>query len=202
MRLAVFGGTFDPPHNGHLALCLYARELLDIDRLVISVSNNPLKETPLSADRDRVKMAELLAETINSTGRIAEVCSWEVNRGQPSYTIDLIAYLEEVYSCRDIILLLGEDNYRNFRQWKFWEELIRRCNFVVFGRAADSAEAAEAAGLESSEKEKFRSIDFNLPLSSTEIRERIASGNDCSDQIPSPIWRYIATEGLYRKAEQ
>ncbi len=202
MRLAVFGGTFDPPHNGHLALCLYARELLHRDRLVISVSNNPLKEAPRSADRDRVKMAELLAETINSTGPVVEVCSWEVNRGQPSYTIDLIAYLEEIYTSMDITLLIGEDNYRNFRQWKSWEELIRRCNFVVFGRADDSAEAAKAAGIEDRQEEKFRHIDFNLPLSSTEIRERIASGDDCSDRIPSPIWRYIVTEGLYRRAKQ
>jgi nicotinate-nucleotide adenylyltransferase len=201
VRLAVFGGTFDPPHNGHLALCLYARELLPIDRLVISVSNNPLKETPSAADRDRVNMAELLAETINSTGRIAEVCSWEVNRGQPSYTIDLIDYLEDLYSCRDISLLVGEDNYRNFQQWKSWEELIRRCNFVVFGRADDSTEFSEAAGLEESQKQKFRHIDFSLPLSSTEIRERIASGDDSADQIPSSIRHYIAAEGLYRRVK-
>lgn len=198
MRLAVFGGTFDPPHNGHLALCLYARELLPMDRLVISVSNNPLKEIPRSTDRDRVKMAELLAETINGTGRIAEVCNWEVNRGQPSYTIDLIAYLEELYSCRNITFLVGEDNYRSFQQWKSWEELIRHLNFVVFGRSADSDEASEAAGLESSQEQKFRHIDFNLPLSSTEIRERIASGDNCADQIPSPIWQYIVENRLYQ----
>lgn len=202
MRLAVFGGTFDPPHNGHLALCLYARELLQIDRLVISVSNNPLKEPPQSADRDRVKMADFLAETINSTGPIVEVCNWEVNRGQPSYTIDLVAYLEEIYSSHDITLLVGEDNYRNFRQWRSWEELIRRCNFVVFGRAANSAETLKAASLENLQEQKFCHVDFNLPLSSTEIRERITSGQDCSNQIPSTIWRYILEEGLYRKVKQ
>lgn len=198
MRLAVFGGTFDPPHNGHLALCLYARELLPIDRLVISVSNNPLKETPSSSDRDRVNMAELLAETVNSTGRIAEVCSWEVNRGQPSYTIDLIAYLEELYSCRDITLLVGEDNYRNFQQWKSWEELIRRCNFVVFGRDADTEDAFSAAGLTNEQEQKFSHVDFNLPLCSTDIRERIASGDLCPDQIPSPIRQYITENLLYQ----
>ena len=198
MRLAVFGGTFDPPHNGHLALCLYARELLDIDRLVISVSNNPLKEAPCSSDRDRVNMAGLLADTINCTGNTAEVCSWEVNRGQASYTIDLITYIEEVYSCRDITLLIGEDNYRALRQWKSWEELLRRCNFVVFGRAADESAESDVAGLESLHRDKFFRIDFSLPLSSTEIRERIVSGEDCSDLMPSPIWRYIVEEGLYQ----
>lgn len=198
MRLAVFGGTFDPPHNGHLALCLYARELLDIDRLVVSVSNNPLKEAPCSSDRDRVNMAGLLADTINCTGNTAEVCSWEVNRGQASYTIDLITYIEEVYSCRDITLLIGEDNYRALRQWKSWEELLRRCNFVVFGRAADESAESDVAGLDSLHRDKFFRIDFSLPLSSTEIRERIVSGEDCSDLMPSPIWRYIVEEGLYQ----
>ena len=200
MRLAVFGGTFDPPHNGHLALCLYARELLRIDRLVISVSNNPLKDSPHSADRDRVKMAELLAETINRTGTIAEVCNWEIHRGHPSYTIDLVAYLEEIYSFPDITLLIGEDNYREFRQWRSWEELVRRCTIVIFGRAADENAESDVAGLESLHKDKFFRIDFNLSLSSTEIRQRIVSGEDCSGLMPSAIWRYIVEEGLYREA--
>ncbi|UZJ41385.1 nicotinate (nicotinamide) nucleotide adenylyltransferase [Prosthecochloris sp. SCSIO W1101] len=198
MQLAVFGGTFDPPHNGHLALCLYARELLPINRLVISVSNNPLKESPQSTDRDRVRMAGLLAETVNRTGAIAEVCSWEVDRAYPSYTIDLVTYLEEIYSSPNITLLIGEDNYRNFRHWKSWEELIRRCNIVVFSRES----AAEEASLEKLHEQKFHRIDFNLPLSSTDIRDRIASGEDCSQQVPASIWRYIVEEGLYRSTEQ
>ncbi|PWW81233.1 nicotinate (nicotinamide) nucleotide adenylyltransferase [Prosthecochloris marina] len=198
MQLAVFGGTFDPPHNGHLALCLYARELLPINRLVISVSNNPLKESPQSTDRDRVRMAGLLAETVNRTGAIAEVCSWEVDRAYPSYTIDLVTYLEEIYSSPNITLLIGEDNYRNFRHWKSWEELIRRCNIVVFARES----AAEEASLEKLHEQKFHRINFNLPLSSTDIRDRIASGEDCSQQVPSSIWRYIVEEGLYRSTEQ
>lgn len=200
MQLAVFGGTFDPPHNGHLALCLYARELLRIGRLVISVSNNPLKDILLSADRDRVMMAELLAETINRTGTIAEVCSWEIHRGHPSYTIDLVAYLEEVYSSPDITLLIGEDNYRGFRQWKSWEELIRRCTIVVFGRKAEAGEEPGSAGLEKLHEKKFRRVDFSFPFSSTEIRQCITSGEDCSGQMPASIWQYIVEEGLYREA--
>lgn len=200
MRLAVFGGTFSPPHNGHLALCLYARELLHVDRLVVSVSNSPLKDAPGLSDRSRVRMAELLAEEVNKTGVVAEVCNWEINRGRPSYTIDLIAYLEEIYSSPDITLLIGEDNYLNFRQWKSWEELIRRCTIVVFGREANEGEGADTAGLESLHKKKFQRIDFNLPLSSTAIRQGIMSGEDCSRQMPSSIWQYIVEEGLYREA--
>ncbi len=197
MRLAVFGGAFDPPHNAHLALCLYARELLPVDRLIISVSNNPLKEPARSTDRDRVKMADLLAETVNATGSFAEACCWEVSRGQPSYTIDLVNYLEEVYSCREIILLIGEDNYRLITKWKSWEELVERCSFVVFGRSEEECSADAAAILDEEQRQKFRHVDFNLSLSSTGIRERIASGKDCSSLIPSSIREYIVKEGLY-----
>ncbi|NEX14192.1 MAG: nicotinate (nicotinamide) nucleotide adenylyltransferase [Prosthecochloris sp.] len=198
MRLAVFGGSFDPPHNGHLALCLYARELLEVDRLVISVSNNPLKDTPQAADRDRVKMAELLAETINRTGAFAEVSSWEVNRGNPVYTIDLMEYLEEIYSTSDLSLLIGEDNFLNFRQWKSWEELIRRYSIIVFGRNADDGASVDSAISERLHDQSFRRIDLNLPLSSTEIRKRLASGDDCSAEIPSPVWQYIVENQLYQ----
>ncbi|MBL6956522.1 MAG: nicotinate (nicotinamide) nucleotide adenylyltransferase [Chlorobium phaeobacteroides] len=198
MRLAVFGGSFDPPHNGHLALCLYARELLQVDRLVISASNNPLKDAPQAADRDRVKMAELLAETINRTGAFAEVSSWEANRGHPVYTIDLMEYLEEIYSTSDLTLLIGEDNFLNFRQWKSWEELIRRYSIIVFGRKADDGASDDSAISERLHDQSFRHIDLNLPLSSTEIRKRLASGDDCSAEIPSPIWQYIVENQLYQ----
>ncbi len=200
MRLAVFGGSFDPPHNGHLALCLYARELLRVDRLVISASNNPLKDTPQAADRDRVKMVELLAETINRTGAFVDVSSWEANRGHPVYTIDLMEYLEEIYSTSDLTLLIGEDNFLNFRQWKSWEELTRRYSIIVFGRKGDEGASVDTAGDEHLFDKRFGHIDLNLPLSSTELRNRIASGDDCSAEIPSSIWQYIVEEGLYRDA--
>lgn len=195
MRLALFGGTFDPPHNGHLALCLYARELLRLDRLIISVSNNPLKDVRTTSGADRLAMAGLFARTINGTGRVAEVSDWELSREGPSYTIDHVVSLEERYGLEDLFLLIGEDNYRDFHLWKSWEDLARRCTVVVFGRSEDSSGTGEVADRP---EHGFRVVRFRFPLSSTGVRDRLLSGSDCSGLIPSSILDYIHSNDLYR----
>ncbi len=195
MRLALLGGTFDPPHNGHLALCLYARELLRLDRLIISVSNNPLKDLRTTSGADRLAMAGLLARIINNTGRVAEVTDWELSREGLSYTIDHVVSIEERYGPGDLFLLIGEDNYRNFHLWKSWEELARRCTVVVFGRSDGSSGSEEGADRP---EHGFRVVRFKFPLSSTEVRDRLRSGSDCSGLIPSSILDYIHSNDLYR----
>ena len=97
MHLAVFGGSFDPPHNGHLALALFAREILAIDRIIISASNNPLKLNRLESDGHRKRMAMLLSSEINSTGACSEVSGWELQKKEPSYTVDLLLHLHHRY---------------------------------------------------------------------------------------------------------
>ena len=124
MHLAVFGATFDPPHNGHLALCLFARELLDIDRLIVSVSNNPFKQNRAAADVHRMRMAELLSREINLTGVCSEVSGWELEKKQPSYTVDLLRYLHLLYPADKLTLLVGEDSFREFSSWKESERLF------------------------------------------------------------------------------
>lgn len=197
MQLALFGGTFDPPHNGHLALCLYAREMLGIEKLVISVSNNPLKDARSAPDTDRFAMAGLLARIVNQTGEVAEASDRELLQRGPSYTIDHVAYLEQRYDLGDMFLLIGEDNYRDFRLWKSWEELARKCTVVVFGRQGGSPDD-EADGDNPLAQHGFRVVRFDFPHSSTEIRGRLLAGEDCRGLIPSPILDYIHDRGLYR----
>ncbi len=196
MQLALFGGTFDPPHNGHLALCLYAREILDIEKLVVSVSNNPLKDAGSASDADRIAMARLLAGIVNLTGAVAEASDRELLQQGPSYTIDHVAYLEQRYGLGDMFLLIGEDNYRDFRLWKSWEELALKCTVVVFGRQGGSQ--GEEDGGEEPPEHGFRVIRFEFPHSSTEIRRRLLAGEDCRGLIPSSILDYIDHHGLYR----
>ena len=197
MHLAVFGATFDPPHNGHLALCLFARELLGIDRLIISVSNNPFKKNRAAADVHRMRMADLLSREINHTGVCSEVSGWELEKKQPSYTVDLLRYLHDLYPTDKLMLLVGEDSFREFSQWKECEQLFSLCDIVVFGRATTGQGALSHEAMQLRESVRF--INFDYPVSSTVTRDLVAAGLSISRLVPSSVHRYITEQGLYRR---
>lgn len=199
MRLALFGGSFDPPHNAHLALCLYARELLKLDRLMISVSRNPFKEGFAASDAERLHMAGLLVQEINRTGNEAVLCDTELRRSPaPSYTIDLVRELTLDYPGAELYLLVGEDNARGFRQWKHWQELLDTCRVVVFRRGGQHGDDSEAdtedllAGV--------RVVRFDFSISSTMIRQYLSAGGVCDRLLPQSIAQYIRQQGLYISA--
>ncbi len=195
MLLGVYGGSFDPPHNGHLALCLLARELLQLDRIIISVSNNPFKHGRGASDSDRKHMAELLAAEINLTGLSSEVCGWELEKRSPSYTVDLLRYIHALYPGQHITLLLGEDSYRELPLWKEPGAVMDLCEIAVFGREHRST--ANVVNLRP-DAGTVRFIAFDLPVSSTEIRELVAQGEPLEEMVPSSIMHYISGRGLYR----
>ncbi len=195
VHLAVFGGTFDPPHNGHLALCLYARELLEIDRILISVSNNPFKQHRSVSDEHRKRMAECLTAEINLTGPGCQVSGWELEKQQPSYTVDLLNYVRQLYPHDSVTLLVGEDSFREFHSWKDYEKLSSLCDIAVFRRTSVEGGAPPPDSL--LQKVSIKVIDFAYEVSSTEIRELISAGQSVSKFIPPRVNRYIREHGLY-----
>ncbi|MCF8382180.1 MAG: nicotinate (nicotinamide) nucleotide adenylyltransferase [Chlorobium sp.] len=196
MHLALYGGSFDPPHNGHLALCLFASELLRVDRLIISVSNNPFKGRYLAADVHRKGMAQLLAGELSRVGISAEVSGWELEKRQPSFTIDLIRYVRSVYPLDSLTLLIGEDSFREITSWKSWQTLFSLCRVAVFRRSS----AQEPLPPEVFPPDSIRFIDFDCPISSTIVRQAVVAGLPVAGLLPSSIRHYIAEHGLYRTA--
>ena len=193
MHIGVFGGSFDPPHNGHLALSLFARELLDIDRLIISVSNNPFKLNHSVADFHRARMTELLAQEINHTGVCCEANQWELQKQQPSYTIDLMRHINASYPYDKLTLLIGEDNFTEFPLWKEPEALVALCDIVVFRRVLIDGTPRGA-----DENAAVRFINYHYPVSSTDVRVLAASGKSLSRLVPPSINRYIVERSLYQ----
>ena len=200
MHLAVYGGTFDPPHNGHLALCLFARELLAIDKLIISVSNSPLKQNREADDVHRMHMAELISTEINRTGSSCEVSRWELEKQQPSYTVDLLRYLHACFPHDRLTLLVGEDSFREFSSWKEYKKLFVLCDVVVFRRS--STAMSRFPGFPPDDlhsREATRFIDFAYPVSSTEVRELECAGTSISRLVPASVHRYITRHALYHR---
>ncbi len=196
MHLAVFGASFDPPHNGHLALSLFARELLALDRIVISVSNNPFKQKRGTTDLHRLCMAKLLSREINRTGVCSEVSGWELEKKQPSYTVDFLRHLRNFYPTDKLTLLVGEDSFRQFSLWKEPDVLFSLCDIAVFSRASTRQDAHLSAIMQ--QRWTIKLVDFSSPLSSTLVRDCVAAGAPFSRLVPPSVYRYIIEHALYR----
>jgi nicotinate-nucleotide adenylyltransferase len=194
VRTAVFGASFDPPHNGHLALCLYARELAGVDRLIISVSKNPFKAPADASDDDRAAMTRLLAAEINAAGTFAELSAWELRQLGPSYTIDLLRHVAALHPGDDLVLLVGEDSYRQMPQWRESQEIAKLCDIAVFGRSGGELAAASCGET----LPPATLFDFDMPVSATEVRRLAAAGQPVTHLVPPTIAAYIASHGLYR----
>jgi len=139
-------------------------------------------------------MAKLLIDELNSTGRFAETSTWEMEQPGPSYTVDLLHQLSALYPDDELLLLVGEDSYRQMGQWKAASEIPRLCQIVYFGREGYEDCRHEATSLDL----PVRRIDFDMPVSATEIRRLVASGQPVSRLVPPSITHYIAEHGLYR----
>ncbi|MGC8774897.1 MAG: nicotinate (nicotinamide) nucleotide adenylyltransferase [Chlorobaculum sp.] len=194
MRTAVFGGSFDPPHNGHLALCLYARELAGVDRLIVSVSKNPFKAPADASDDDRAAMARLLVAEINTAGKFAEMSDWELQQPGPSYTIDLLRHVAALHPGDDLVLLVGEDSYQQMPQWRESPAITKHCDIAVFGRSRGELATRSYGGT----LPTAMLFDFDMPVSATEVRRLAAAGQQVSHLVPQSIAAYIESHGLYR----
>jgi nicotinate-nucleotide adenylyltransferase len=194
VKTAVFGGSFDPPHNGHLALCLFARELAGLDRLTVSVSKNPFKAPADASDDDRATMARLFVAELNTAGKFAEMSDWELQQPGPSYTIDLLRHVAALHQGDDLVLLVGEDSYRQIPQWRESQAITKLCDIAVFGRSGAKLAAASCGGI----LPTAMLFDFDMPVSATEVRRLAAAGQPVSHLVPQSIAAYIESHSLYR----
>lgn len=193
MRVGVFGGSFDPPHSGHLAMCRSARAHLLLDRLIISVSRNPFKTGWHAPDHHRSCMAELLAREIDPPGGFAEVCTWELVQAGPSFTVDLLQWLRGQHPHAELMLLVGEDSYREMPGWRSVGMIPQLATIVVFGRRSASGYGDGSPGA----LPPARLIPFDNPVSSTHVRELLQQGEPAERLLPPSIAAYIKANGLY-----
>lgn len=184
MRLGILGGSFDPIHHGHLIVAQLAREVLELDRVLLMVSaSQPLKKRHGVAAVHRLRMAELAAEGIPGL----EVDGREVARGGTSYTIDTLRELAGQHRGADLVLLLGSDVATQLPRWHEVEEVLRLARLVVFRRSGTAV------------PEGFPELEVPvLELSSTAIRARAAAGRSLRGWVPERVADYISGLDLYR----
>jgi nicotinate-nucleotide adenylyltransferase len=189
MRIGILGGTFDPPHVGHLLAASDAFESLTLDRvLFIPAAGQPLKAAIVASPADRLAMTERL---VGDDPRFA-VDPIEIERGGLSFTIDTLRALHERWKADKglaLVLLLGADAAATLPQWREPAEVARLAEIVVLRRGAGSG-APVGIG---------KVIDTRrVDVSSTEIRARVRAGQSIRGFVPEPVAAYIEGRRLYR----
>jgi len=187
-RVGIFGGSFDPVHLGHLVLAESAMEQLDLDRvLFIPASISPFKQDrpPGASPEQRLGM---LRAAIAHESRF-EIDGRELHREGPSYTIDTVRELLGDYPGVRFILLIGSDNLPDLPHWRDAKELQNIVDIAILDRGGDEALVAQSG---------FPVVRRRIDLSSTEIRERLASGLSVRQMLPAGVYDLIMSEHPYR----
>ncbi len=200
VRLGVFGGTFDPPHLGHLLTATDALEQLSLDRiLLVPNAVQPLKGAAQASPGERLEMVRLLAG--NDTR--FQVESIEVDRDGLSFTVDTLEELASRYAGARLFFLAGADVLTSFHKWRNTARILELATLVVLSRAAPRESTADSAA-------SMRALD-GLPegaitvttriidISSSEIRARVKRGLPIHGFVTETVERYIVERALYKQ---
>lgn len=173
MTVAILGGVFDPPHLGHIALAEGARDQLGVDRLLVLVAERPGHKNVVADPPTRLRLAEL------ALGRFGEV-----RLDDHPYTVDLL----RAAGFEDAVFVLGADEWAAFDTWKEPDEVRRLARIAVAARPGHTLPEGDVEVLEIDQR----------PISSSEIRTRVAAGEPVDDLVPEQVAREIERLGLYR----
>lgn len=192
-KTGIFGGAFNPVHNGHVRLAEEAVKQLKLKKLlIIPTFESPHKATKLAPFDDRAEMCR------RAFGHIAgaEVSDIERRLGGTSFTINTIRELKRRFPGEQFFLLIGGDMLYSFDQWFKYEAILNEAKVCAVARGGDSySDMLEFAN----EMGKIRVLPTQaVDISSTEIREKIAAGEDITGLVPDGAAEYIAEHGLYR----
>ena len=197
-RIGVFGGTFDPVHDGHVGPVARAAEIYGLERVIwVPARISPHKGAPATDARHRVAMIGLA-----TAGRPDWTLAFdELDREPPSYTVDTLRALSARFLRDELWLLMGTDALHGLERWKEPEEIVRLARIAAFHRepfVGDRLRLPQIAGLEN-RLEVFDAGSFKI--SSTELRHGLARGESPAGRVPEPVAEYITKHRLYRGVE-
>ncbi len=179
MRTAFFGGSFNPPHVAHQMVCLHVLETAGVDRVLwVPVGQHPFAKD-LAPFEDRFEMCRLAAARFGGAAVVSRV---ESELPTPSRTLATLRHLVAASPGERFALVIGTDILPERDKWYGWDEIERLCDVLDVGRAGYPAQG----------------VQVELPrVSSTEIRARLARGEDVSGMVPASVLAYIRAHGLY-----
>lgn len=206
-RLAVFGGMFDPVHNGHVEAAQFAFETLFVDCLKMIPCHRPNhKKDAQTEARHRLAMLELVTSDYPHIG----VDPIELNKNKVSYTVDTLSELKQKHS--SLVFVLGVDSFNSLPQWHQWERLLELSHLMVLARPGSSlsentktAVSYQQRQVNSSEEllasnsgRIIYSEDFDFDIASSSVRQKLMQGANVSAELDARVITYVMNNKLYQ----
>lgn len=194
-KIAILGGSFDPPHAAHIEIARRAVKELGVERVLLVVAGDPYQKRAQASAEQRYEMTCLATKGLEGV----EVSRIEVERPGPSYTIDTVEELAAEDPAREVWVILGSDALEGITTWHRWEELLARAKICVVPRQEYPLENALSVLLARKVDYVVMDLDEPLPYSSSYIRAALASGI-VPEGVDPLVAGYIEENGLYRGA--
>ena len=196
MKIGMYGGSFNPPHNGHLHLANEVGSLAGLDKIIILPSNiSPQKSN--NGNIDPMHRINMCKDVFSSS--LFEVSDCEISRGGKSFTVDTLTYLKEKYTDDELFLFMGSDMLLSFHTWYRYKDILSMCTICAIARDdEDGAEEMRSYAEKMLPDGKVLIFDIApVEVSSSQIRENIRNGISCDGLISEKTAEYIKENKLY-----
>ena len=192
LRIGLFGGTFDPPHVGHLVTAVNVRHVLNLDIVILMVANDPWQKSgarDVTTAEDRFAMVEAAVSVVDGVVAGRD----EIDRGGPSYTADTLMALAEKHPGAELFTIVGDDAAAGLPSWTRVEQVAEYSQLVVVDRPGVAVDLPKQFSW-------LRVESPRLEVSSTDLRSRFSDGRPLDYLVTEPVLRVIEERGLYGSA--
>jgi len=197
LRIGLLGGTFDPPHLGHLLVAQEAVQQLSLSTLLFLVANRPPHKEGESLSSPVIR-GELARAAVQGNPAF-EVSEVEFEREGPSFTVDTLRYFRSIHPDARLFFILGADQLADFHEWREPDQILDLATLVGVARDGAEPEGVAAPRLPSGREVKFRTLTVpRVDISASDIRERVASGQSIRYRVPEAVNELIERYRLYR----
>ena len=199
MRVALFGGSFDPPHHGHIAIASAAADVFDLDKVFFApVGRQPLKPEGAPASfADRLAMVELACR-VDPRFDVSDLDAPRSD-GSPNYTVQTLTTLHEAVPDARLFNLVGADSFLNLPRWHEPERLLELAEWIVVSRPGFPLANLSALGLTPQQRGRVHLLQtVHEDVAATNLRERLEAGDPCTDVLDPAVSAYIQAHHLYR----
>jgi nicotinate-nucleotide adenylyltransferase len=201
MRIALFGGTFDPIHRGHKAIAQAAAAQFALDQILFApAGRQPLKPDLATASfADRLAMTKLACDDSGDPGFVASALDAPRDDGTPNYTIDTLTQLASQYRAAQLFCLTGADSFSTIAQWRDPHSLLNLAEWIVVSRPGFPLAYPKDLALSPAQRTRIHLLDsVHEDIAATHLRTRLAAGDPCTDLLAPSVARYIQQHRLYR----